>query len=73
MQVAELVKQLPPDMKESAARDLETLTAEATTKAPRKAWYELSAQGLVDAAQSVAAMAGPIVTVVGTVLGLLGR
>ena len=71
MQVAELVKQLPPETKEAAARDLETLTDEATSKAPRKAWYELSAQGLIDAAKTVAAMAGPIATAVKTVMGLL--
>ena len=70
-QVAELVKALPPDKKEAAARDLETLTTEATAKAPRKAWYELSAEGLKDAAKAVAGMAGPIATAVGTVLGLL--
>ena len=70
-QVAELVKQLPPDKKEAAARDLETLTTEATSKAPRKAWYELSAEGLKDAAKAVAGMAGPIATAVGAVLGLL--
>lgn len=70
-QVAELVKQLPPDQKETAARDLEALTTEATAKAPRKAWYELSSQGLIDAAKTVAGMAAPIATSVGVVLKLL--
>ena len=70
-QVADLVKQLPPDKSEAAARDLEALTTEATSKAPRQKWYQLSGEGLVDAGKAVASMAGPIATAVGTVLGLL--
>lgn len=70
-QVAELVRQLPPDKREEAARDLEALTTEAAAKAPRRAWYSLSAQGLLDAAKAVAGMAGPVGTAVKAVLDLL--
>lgn len=70
-QVAELAKHLPPDKAETVSKDLATLTAEATSKEPRKAWYELSASGLLDAAKAVAQMAAPVTTAVKAVLALL--
>jgi hypothetical protein len=72
VQVTELAKQMPPEQAESVARDLESLTKEATAKAPRKKWYDLSAEGLIDAAKAVAGMAAPVTTAVKAVLALLG-
>lgn len=69
--VAELAKQLPPDKAEAASKDLATLTSEAVSKEPRKPWYQLSADGLLDAAKTVAAMTGPVTTAVRAVLALL--
>jgi hypothetical protein len=71
VEVGKLAAQLPPEEAEKVSRDLQTLTTEATSKSPRKAWYELSGKGLVDAAKTVAAMAGPITTAVKAVLSLL--
>ena len=70
--VAELAKQLPPEKAEAVSKDLSTLTSEAVSKEPRKAWYELSGSGLVEAAKSVAEMAAPVATAVKAVLALLG-
>lgn len=70
-QVAELAKRLPPEQAEAVSKDLSTLAAEAVSKEPRKRWYELSAEGLVDAAKTVAEMAAPVTTAVGAVLALL--
>ena len=53
-QVAEMVKEAPEETAERAARDLEALTAEAISKEPRRKWYELSAEGLMDAAKTAA-------------------
>jgi len=69
--VAQLVKKAQPEVQEKAAKNLETLTKEATSKAPDRAWYELSASGLLDAAKTVAEMAAPITTAVKAVLALL--
>jgi hypothetical protein len=69
--VAELAKRLPPEQAEAVSKDLSTLAAEAVSKEPRKRWYELSAEGLVDAAKTVAEMAAPVTTAVGAVLALL--
>jgi len=69
--VAELAKQIPPDKAEAVSKDLATLTTEAVSKEPRKPWYELSANGLLEAAKTVGAMTGPITTAVKAVLALL--
>jgi len=70
-QVAEMVKHLPEDRAEEAARDLETLTDEAASGKPRRKWYELSAEGLMDAAKAVGKVAEPVVATVTKILPLL--
>lgn len=71
----ELVKQLTPkltqDQQEKAAKNLEVLAKEATSKTPDRAWYEVSAKGLKEAAATVAEMAAPITKAVQAVLALL--
>lgn len=49
--VGKLSAQLPQDKAREVARDLETLTNEATSSSPRRKWYELSANGLIEAAK----------------------
>jgi hypothetical protein len=71
VEIGKLAAKLPQEEAEKVTRDLQTLATEATSKSPRKAWYELSAQGLVDAAKTVAEMAGPVTTAVRAVLALL--
>lgn len=70
-QVAELAKKLSPEAAEAVSKDLAALTAEAVSKQPRKPWYELSANGLLEAAKTVAEMAAPVTTAVKAVLSLL--
>ncbi|UCC40765.1 MAG: hypothetical protein JSV96_04785 [Candidatus Aminicenantes bacterium] len=69
--VAKLCEQLPDDKANEVSRDLQSIVNEATSEKPRKEWYELSAKGLIEAAKTVASMAGPIVTTVKTILSLL--
>ncbi len=71
IEVTNLAKQLPPETAEAVTKDLEVLTNEATSQQPRKAWYELSASGLIEAAKTVAEMAAPVSTAVAAVLALL--
>jgi hypothetical protein len=70
--VAELGPRLPAAQQTQVAKDLETLSSEATSEAPRRAWYELSGKGLVEAAKAVGEFAAPVATAVGKVLALLG-
>lgn len=69
--VEKLMPKLPPEQQKKAAKSLETLTDQATSKEPEREWYELSAKGLMEAAKTVADMAGPITTAVKAVLALL--
>jgi hypothetical protein len=71
-EVADLVGRLPEETAREAARDLDVLTQEALSPSPRKKWYQLAAQGLIDAASSVGELAGNVVKFVQGVLALLG-
>jgi hypothetical protein len=69
--VEQLVAKAPPEAQEQAAKSLDVLTKEATSKKPDRRWYEVSGEGLIEAAKTVADMAAPITTAVKAVLALL--
>lgn len=71
VEVANLARELPEEQAEQVSRDFEVLALEAVAKNPRQKWYELSADGLIEAARTVAAMTGPLTTAVQAVLALL--
>ncbi|WP_194791905.1 hypothetical protein [Pseudomonas sp. UFMG81] len=70
-EIAKMMVALPKERAELVSRDLETFTTEVTSEKPRQAWYELSAQGILEAAKTVADMAVPVTTAVAAVLALL--
>ena len=70
--MTEMVKSLPEKDQKRVAKDYQSLAAEATSEEPRKEWYELSAKGLIEAAETVGAMAAPVITAVKAILALLG-
>ena len=70
--VADLVKELDADRARQVAQDLDTLSTEAISAQPRRKWYELSADGLIEAAKTVSRLATPITSTVNAVLKLLG-
>jgi hypothetical protein len=72
-QVEKLLPALPPDQQAQAKQDLSTFVAEATSDKPRRKWYELSAEGLVEAAKACGNMAGPVAQAVGAILPILAR
>jgi uncharacterized protein YjbI with pentapeptide repeats len=69
--VAEMVKRLPEEKQREVAQDLKTLTDEATSGSPRQKWYELSAQGLMEAAEALGEVAKPVITITKSILALL--
>ena len=71
-EVAEMTKALPPEQAREASRDLDVLTQEALSPAPRKKWYQLAADGLIGAATTVGDVASGVVKVVKAVVSLLG-
>jgi hypothetical protein len=69
--VADLANSLPREDAEKVSQDLEAFVKESTLSKPRKSWLDLSSQGLLDAAKTVADMAAPVATAVKAVLGIL--
>lgn len=70
---AQLVEKIPDaGQKEEVANRLEAMAKAATSAKPDKGMLAFTGKGLVDAAKTVAEMAGPIATAVGAVLGILG-
>jgi hypothetical protein len=62
---------LPEDKAKQVSRDLETLTAEATSKAPRRQWWQLSLEGIKDAAIAVGTIGMPVLEVASKIVPLL--
>lgn len=67
-ETTKLIKALPDDEAERAARNLRNLTEAATAKKPDRKWFEVSAEGLLDAAKAVASLTSPVTTAVKAVL-----
>lgn len=72
-QVEEMAKQLPAKKRKVVSQALSSFVSEASKEAPRKKWYELSAEGLLDAAKACAGIASPVISTVKDVLSLLSR
>jgi hypothetical protein len=70
-QIEEMAKLLPEGKQKEVSQDLSSFVAEATKEAPRKKWYELSAEGLIEAAKACAGMASPVIATVKDVVALL--
>ena len=71
-EMATIAGQLPPERAKEAAEDLETFTQEATKENPRRKWWELSAEGIMGAAQSVGQVGKTAIGLVEKLLPLLG-
>lgn len=69
--VDELLKQAPAEAKEKAQENLETLVKQATKPVPDKRWFDLSAEGLKEAAQTVVGMAPQVIAVLDNLRGYL--
>jgi hypothetical protein len=70
-QVEQMLPQLPEAKREEAAQDLDSLVKEVTKESPRRKWYELSAEGLIEAAKACAGMAAPVTATIKGILALL--
>jgi len=69
--VTTLCAHLLVDEARGAARHLNMLAEEALSERPARKWYEFSAEGLMEAAKSVADLTGSVATAVAAVLELL--
>jgi hypothetical protein len=62
----------PPSVAEQMARDVETLTTELTSDAPRAPWYRLALEGLRDTATTLGGAATPVLDLIATIGPLIG-
>jgi hypothetical protein len=72
--VNQVSKQVTPEQTEIAqrmAQDAEILVKEAASSTPRRPWYELSLEGLQEAAKSIGEIAIPVLKTVGEISSLL--
>ncbi len=70
-EVGAVVPKLDAEKAQSAANDLETLTKEITSAKPRTKWWQLSVEGLKDAATAVKDIGQPILKTIGLLTSLL--
>lgn len=72
--VNDVNKQVPPedsDVANEMARDADTLVKEATSPNPRRKWYEVSLEGLKQAAINIGEIADPVLDIVKKLVPLL--
>lgn len=72
--VNQVSKQVTPEQTEIAqrmAQDAEILVKEVASSSPRRRWYELSLEGLQEAAKSIGEIAIPVLKTVGEISPLL--
>jgi GTPase SAR1 family protein len=70
-EVNEAAKAVPEETAESMARDVESLSKELVSSKPRRKWYEMSIEGLKEAAGAVGEVGKPILKTVSTLLPML--
>ncbi len=70
--VENMVKDMPEDKAKEVTQDLQTLVDESAKENPRQKWYELSADGLIEAAKTVGTIGKPVVDTTQAVLKMLG-
>jgi len=72
--INEINKKAAPEhveLAESMARDVEALVKEATSSRPRRKWYEVSIEGLKQAASNIGEVATPVIDILGKISPLL--
>jgi hypothetical protein len=62
--INEVNKKAPSEEAEAMARDAEALVKEATSSKPRRKWYEISIEGLKQAAINIGEIAEPVLDIV---------
>jgi hypothetical protein len=69
--VEEMLKHLPAEQAQEARDDLKHLQEELQKPQPRKKWYSVSIEGLIQAAKNVGAIGAPVIELARKILQLL--
>ncbi len=70
--VGEMTKAMPAEAAKETGENLEALVNESIKEKPRQKWYQLSGEGLIEAAKAVGDIGKPVVETVMKILALLG-
>lgn len=70
-QITAIAQKIDPKQAQRMGQDVETLSKEMSQPEPRRKWYEVSLEGLKEAAEAVGGIAAPIVATVKKLLPLL--
>lgn len=70
-EVGKMSEALPKETSEQVARDLQALVAEASSKKPRKQWWQLSIEGLKRAAKDAGEIGKPVLELAAKVVPIL--
>ncbi|MGE0086819.1 MAG: leucine-rich repeat domain-containing protein [Desulfococcaceae bacterium] len=70
--VEAMIKQMPKDDADEAKENLEILVKQATSEKPKRKWYSISGEGLIDAAKAIGSLGKPVIETTQAVLKLLG-
>jgi GTPase SAR1 family protein len=66
-----MVKSLPEEETQEVISDFDTLVEEVSKKRPRQKWFQLSADGLIKAAENIGKVGKPVIELAGKVVSLL--
>ncbi len=69
--VGKMSEKLDKEDAEKVAQDLQTLVAEATSEKPRRKWWELSIEGLKEAAKNIGEVGKPVIELAAQVAVIL--
>jgi len=69
--VGQLTEQLPKEQAEQVVNDLQVIMNEATSSKPRRRWWELSVEGIKEAALTVGIIGKPVLTCLEKLIPLL--
>ena len=70
-QIEAIAKEADPAQTQKLGKNLERLSDEMTSNEPDKRWYELSLEGLKEAAEAIGAIATPVIATVTKLSALL--
>ena len=69
--VQEMLPKLPAEQQATVAEDVKMLTDQALSEQPRRKWYDVSAEGILEAVKFVGEMASPVKTALARIAPLV--
>ena len=68
-----MVEQMDKDKAEEVMKDFKTFIEEAASQKPRKKWWQLSAEGIKDAAKTVGQLGASVIMNLDKIVPLLNK